>query len=185
MITDLDYLKKTIVGLKSYLHSNKLFWPNLGNTPDGKRKHSALTIGGILLAKKKIEAQLTSDRSLHEYFAHREILESIISEWRTAWTRKADLESQSRLRQWGNFIDELVANREKHAPYYIHEVRIRVILNLLSTIVTLQPGSQRELDQSDRKLMEIFKQGDFIWDKGLRDTFQQEDFWFLWGMVDR
>ncbi len=163
---DLAYLETALPELKDYLLSDVLFYPLMGNLP-------RLTIGGLLLAQKRLQA---GTLGTHLYPK----LDSIKRKWYVAWTKKSARELDSRLNLWRNYLNDYRKNSEEYATDYKHEVRLRVMLELLSAEVDKIPSEIAVLDQLLRvKLIS----GKFIWDENLQSQFSQEEFWFLYGTL--
>src|SRR3989339_1254274 len=93
---DLDYFQKGIYDLEEYLLSTELYW----NLPGLSR----LTMGGLLLAKVRLqESKLLPDQQLLFQELIRE-LETATIKWRVAWENKIFREIGSRLTLWQNYL---------------------------------------------------------------------------------
>ena len=163
---DLLYIEKSFPELKSYLLSDILYYPLTGNLP-------RLTIGGLLLAKKRLQAE-----NLGTHLSSK--LTTVKRKWYVAWTKKAARELDSRLTLWRNYLNDYRANPENYVADYKSEVRLRVMLELLSEEVGETPT---ELIVFDELLRVKLTSSDFIWDKTLQSEFDQEKFWFLYGKL--
>ncbi len=181
---DLGYIEASIEELKSYILSDKLFWSLSGYPSPTAQPFPKLTLGGLLLAlaRSRSRADSLEDTGHVEMLARK--IEIFSTKWRVAWEGKAAREYHSRLRQWGNFLNELQHDPQEHAVYYRYEVRLRVIVELLrSQIGDIQDQELDYLDKLDRRLRAQFVPGDFIWDAELRGGFPETEFWFLWGRL--
>jgi hypothetical protein len=160
---DARLIRDGLPQLKDYLLSNEIFW-NLGSDPQ-------LTLGNLLLAEKSLQAngQLAAEdaRQINDYK----------KEWRTAWEKKAEKEFNSRLRLWGQYLDELGENPGRHGAHYRSDVRNRVLLELLASEA---PGLSGHLSNFDSLLKKLTVSGDFVWDSLLESTFPKGKFWFLY-----
>ena len=78
---------------------------------------------------------------------------------------------------WRNYLNEHRHNEEL-ADYYVHEVRLRVMLGLLVAEIDNEPA---ELHVVDQLLRSKFRSGGFVWDEALMSVFSRDDFWFLYG----
>jgi hypothetical protein len=180
---DLGYLRASLDELKAYLLSKELFWPV--STPRGFRSFPMLTIGNLLLSIKKIKAssntgQLSPEQRT-EYAQLARKVDEIHHQWTAAWEAKSIWEFGSRLRQWGNYLNELINKEETHAVYYSSEVRVRVLLELLGEYAST--ADQEALAQLDEMLRAKLKFSDFIWSTELQPEFLHQDYWFLYGKI--
>lgn len=180
---DIGYLKAGVESLESYLLSIALFWPIHESSPAGEREYSRLTLGNLLLSNKRLEIrELTPDINNRFRSIYLEI-NKIRNQWRSAWERKANEEIKSRIRQWNYYLQDLRENPEKHEVYYPNEVRIRVIITLLSSEVEpLEEIYQDAIDEMDAFLKKIFIPGSFQWEQDLESGMDKETFWYLWGV---
>jgi len=170
---DKTYLEAGIPELGDYLLSKELFWPISARGFSLPR----LTIGGILLAKARLEAR---DERIESLVAQ---LDGVRSKWQVAWETKADQEVQTRLRLWSNYLADYRHSPEGHADAYPHEVRYRVMLHLLLVELPAPPPEQQALSQLDSLLRASLIGDDFIWESDLQNGFPREVYWFLYGKL--
>jgi uncharacterized protein YukE len=170
---DRAYLEAGIPELEHYLLSDELYWPITARGYDLPR----LTIGGILLAKKRLQARGERIEALQAR------LDAVRSKWRTAWETKAGREFKSRFGLWKNYLTDYRQNPEGHADAYAHEVSNRVLLQLLSIELPSAPPERESLSQLDGLLRASFAAGDFIWEPALQPGFPREANWFLFGKL--
>ena len=170
---DRAYLEAGIPELEDYLLSDELYWPVTARGYDLPR----LTISGLLLAKKRLEARGVRIE------AHRSRLDAVCSKWRAAWEKKAGRELQSRFGLWNNYLTDYRQNAEGHADAYPHEVSYRVMLQLLLMELPSPPPEREALSRLDSVLRASFSPGDFIWEPGLQPGFPREEYWFLYGKL--
>jgi len=170
---DRAYLEAGIPELEDYLLSDELYWPITARDYDLPR----LTVGGILLAKARLEARGEQIESLVTQ------LDEVRSKWTVAWETKAGRGVQARLRLWGNYLSDYRNNPEGHADAYPHEVRYRVMLHLLLDELPAPPSEQKELSQLDSLLRINLISGDFIWEAELSAGFPREVYWYLYGKL--
>ncbi|MBN1454545.1 MAG: hypothetical protein JW963_26240 [Anaerolineales bacterium] len=168
---DRAYLEAGIPELGDYLLSHELYWPIAARGYDLPR----LTIGGILLAKTRLEARAERIEAL---VAH---LNAVRSKWQVAWETKAGREVQARMRLWSNYLADYRHNPEGHADAYPHEVRSRVMLHLLLAELAAPPAEQEGLSQLDAVLRTSLSSSGFIWETDLQPGFPREVYWFLYG----
>lgn len=161
---DLLYFQTSLPELKNYLLSDLLFYPLMGNLP-------RLTVGGLLLVQKRLQAE--------NFGTHPDPkLATVKSKWSAAWTKKSTRELDARLTLWRNYLNDHRADPENYVADYKHEVRWRVIIELLLAEVDQIPAEIMALDEF---LRVKFISGEFIWDENLQSQFPQDEFWFLYG----
>ena len=170
------YLQAGIGQLQDYLLSDELFWPL------GIQGYLNLTLGGLLYYQRCAHALVVTASEQRLYQKISSELDSSRTRWRVAWQRKATWEFQSRLRQWGQALNEIRHEAEKNVPYYHSEVRTRVILSLLIPEVgELTSADQEQYESQNVLLRTMLKTGAFIWGPELEPAFPQDEFWYLWG----
>ncbi|MBN1666845.1 MAG: hypothetical protein JW862_07140 [Anaerolineales bacterium] len=180
---DLGYVQAALGQLRDYLLSEQLFGP-LSISPPSGGEYPYLTLGGLLLAMKRLEAWSTAQAHAVALQKIENELETLQTRWRVAWGRKASWEFRSRLKQWETYLNEYRQQPEKQAPYYRSEVRWRVILELLRPSASeLEPAYLEMLGGLDL-ILKSYLQGDrFTWQAGLRNAFPPQRFWFLYGQL--
>ena len=166
---DQRYFQAGIQELKEYLLSKTLFWPLAAPMP-------RLTIGGLLLAQKRLQTENLGTRLDPKLATLRE-------KWRAAWEKKAAHEFGARFNLWKNYLDDYHADPETYAENYAHEIRWRVMLDLLERELSSDPAETEALLALDKILQIKFVPGDFIWDKNLETGFSQSEYWFLYGRL--
>jgi hypothetical protein len=183
---DLGYIRAALQELETYLLTKKLFWPINASSPPGEPVYPRLTLGGLLLAQARSKARWLSpslNTELAELERHLDILQD---RWRAAWGRKAAWEFRSRLEQWKNYLNELRADPEDFAATYGYEVRLRVMLDLLTpSMDDSDPAYLDLLTGLDALLKVLLIPGEFIWEEELERGFPEETYWYLWGEPER
>lgn len=179
---DLIYLQAGIDELKDYLLADDLFWPIGVSSPAGEPPFPRLTLGGLLLTRERakgIKLSLNQETQLMKLLNK---MDSVISDWRVAWTNKAAREFQMRLNMWGNFLEEYRKDPEGNVDRYSYEVRLRVMLHLLqSEAVDLDSSELDLLAGLDMLLRATLINGDFIWDDAIISAFPKDIYWYLYG----
>jgi len=165
--------------LADYLLSEELFWQMSVREADLPR----LTIGGLLLARKRLRARLTAPAAQADLDALDAQMDTLRSKWRSAWERKAGREVHARLVLWSNYLADYRQSPENHAGAYPQEVRWRVILQLLSAEFRWFSGEEEALSSLDTVLKSYWLPGEFIWEADLSTAFPQRDYWFLYGKL--
>lgn len=181
---DIGYLSAGVESLEDYLTSNVLFWPIHAPAPAGERAYPRLTLGGVLLSQNRLAAQkLDTIQAVQVESVNRKIYRCKYK-WKAAWEKKAARELSSRIRQWRHYLQELSQNPEKQNVYYRSEVNVRVIIELLIPEFSEMDGTIRtQLLEMDAFLRANFSPGPFIWEQVFSRVFNENDFWFLWGLL--
>jgi hypothetical protein len=170
---DRAYLEAGIPELQSYLLSDELYWPVSARGHNLPR----LTIGGLLLANARLQARGEPVDALMSR------LEAVRSKWRVAWETKAGREFRSRFGLWGNYLADYRQNPEGHADSYPHEVRNRVMLELLRSELPADLPEREALSSLDTALQSSLLPADFVWESDLQPGFHRETYWFLYGTL--
>lgn len=183
---EFEYLDYALDELEDYLLSDELFWP-VTIRPSGGGSFLKLTLGNLLLSLKKLQA-LSAGRQLtpaqeSELRRIEQAVEAVRRKWQVAWETRAGREFKSRFDQWGNLLTDIKKDYERQAPYYQHEVRLRVLLELLEPHADPEDIDGYELDAMDAFLRGMLKQGEFLWDPALKPSFPQDEYWFLYGSL--
>jgi hypothetical protein len=171
--------------LKDYLLSKELFWTVVIRPVNKPRAYPKLTLGNLLLALQRLEAlylgQALRPEEESEYLRFKAEMEAIQRRWVVAWENKAAHEYRSRHQQWAEVLNEIYQNREKNAPYYPADVRLRVLLALLENHAPA--NEQPEIQPLDTTLRAVFEEGKFVWESDLKFGFPPDQYWFLYGGV--
>lgn len=175
------YLQAGLDVAEQYLLSDNLFESMSIASSIGMR-YPSLTIGNLLLYQKFAWqlAKMGSEQGIIQKLDTQ--LDAMRSRWRVAWERKTAWEFEARLRQWGNALKEIRDDPGENLAYYHHEVRSRVLLNLLHDEAgEIDPANREHLDSLDLILQAIFKPGEFIWEQEVAPAFPKDIYWYLWG----
>lgn len=176
------YLQAGIEETEKYLLSDQLFWPLRISSVLSETSYPNLTLGGLLLYQAYARPLARSTSQNIELQQIETQIDATRTRWRVAWDRKAGWEFKSRLRQWGNAINEIRVDPENNLGYYRYEVRWRVILDLLQAdIRDVEAASREHLKSLDLLLQALFAPGNFIWEPELAAEFPVDKFWYLWG----
>jgi len=181
---DLEYLKASLPSLENYLLSNEVYWPIGQAAPFGQPDYPRLTLGALLLARKRLQALSLSGNQKDRFAQITTQIDQLRSSWRVAWAQKAKKEYRARLNLWRDFLDEYRQDPEQNDDRYSYEVGRRVMLDLLVREADDIPEVEIDLINSlDRMLSEIFIPGNFIWDRGLLSSFPRDKYWYLYGSL--
>ena len=179
---DLMYLEAGLDELESYLLSDHLYW-NLGaSAPRGEPQFPSLTLGGLLLARQRLNARRLEPSDEHNFQTLVRRLELSQVKWRVAWEQKSQRSFHARLNQWNNYFADYLAQPEVYADQYPQEVRIRLMLDLLQRLAEPVNQSQLELLHSLDALLHVrLVPGEFVWEKELAEGFPKDRYWYLYG----
>ncbi len=179
----LTFVQGGVEQLESYLLSDDLFW-NLGLASPTGQSYPMLTLGELLFFVRCAGALAQSPAQEAACRQSESQLDALHTRWRTAWERKASREFQSRLRQWGERVEEIRQDPAENAPYYHTEVRLRTFLELLRPdAVEVSPAYLEHLRSLDLIVKSLLVPGEFVWHPDLAPAFPREPFWFLWGTL--
>ena len=179
---DIRYLQAGMSLLEDYLLSADLYWPVGASPPPGEPPYPRLTLGGMLLARKRAQAYSLTTNQQAEFAQLVQQMDAVRSRWRSAWGQKAAREFRSRLNLWGNFLEDYRENPSANADRYRYEVGRRVQLQLLADEAIDLPQSDLDLlNGLDRVLQAALIPGRFIWDEELASGFPRETYWYLYG----
>lgn len=178
---DVRYLKACAGVLQDYLLSPELYWP----APLSGTGMPRLTIGNILLSEAKVHAAVLAGLDPAAQAPLLDQIEGLRSHWRSTWAAKAGKEISARLTLWQNYLSDMASDRQHHQADYSYQVRLRVMLTLLSAEqIQTQLAEDERLAVMDRKLRELTRPAAFVWEAGLASGFPQERFWFLYRVVN-
>jgi hypothetical protein len=182
---DLTALRTFLSEFDQFLKSDVIFWPLSGQSLVNQQL-PALTIGGLLLVRRTLEAR--RDGLAPAQVTEAERLESqaeaLFSRWPVNIEKKALKEISSRLNVWAAALDECGEHPASCAENYPSAVNHRVYLALLFPLVAKLPEADKgrsRLSTLDIRLRNLLVPGDFIWDAALAPAFPRENFWFLYG----
>jgi len=179
---ELGYLKACIEILDAYLLSNELYWTMGASPPAGEPAFRQLTLGGLLLNEKRLQARRLLPAQEMERQECVTGLQHAIAQHRVAWERKASREYQARLKLWANFLNEYRDDPENHVDRYAYEVERRVMLQLLDPFARdVHRAEQELLGSLDRLLSAVFIPGTFIWEADVTEAFEPGAYWYLYG----
>lgn len=178
---DLGYLETAVELLQKYLLSDEIYWKMNASSPPGEPSYPSLTLGALLLSRKRIEIWPLSSSQEARKLRIQSAIDRVRMKWRTAWAIKSREEFRSRLDLWGNYLEELRKEPELNIDRYPYEVTRRVMLNLLSAEAdTIPPAQAQMLVGLDLVLDGLMVPGDFIWDKVLADGFARSEYPYLY-----
>lgn len=170
---DREFLEAGIQEMEDYLLSSQLYWP----LSTRKRGLPRLTIGGLLLANARLEADGESRANLLTRLAE------IRARRQVAWEKKTNHEVKARCRLWQEYLTDYRHNPEGYADAFPQEVRNRATLDLLLAELYTPPAEHEIVIHLDDLLREYFMPGTFVWDPGLQAGFPREVYWYLYGQL--
>ncbi len=179
--TELIIVQHMLRDLEDYLKSDVLYWHVAEPNPLGSHMPQ-LTIGALLEAFTRAAAaqdELTRNQC-EELAAARAWHERIRAAHPALYVSKAIHELRNRLDAWAaNLEDE----GRKTKAFYAQDVRVRAKIFLLEKALgTDTPFDlQKQREQLDLELYEVFVPGEFVWDARLRPVFPKDPCWWLYG----
>lgn len=177
----LAYYQAGLEELDEYLQSAEMYWVSSA-PPESGRPAPRLTLGGLLLARQRLDGQAQSPAEQARLLRLNQRLEAAQFRWRVAWGKKAGREYGARLTQWRNYLDEYRRSPDNQAAYYPMEVRWRVLLDLLGESgAEISPAEQALFDALEQIRQAVFIPGGFCWDEELAGAFPESRFAYLYG----
>jgi hypothetical protein len=181
---DLRYLKAGADELENYLLSDDIFWPVDIRPPAGQPGYPQLTLGGLLLARKRLIAYDKSPKEAEDVEKLITNMDAVRSNWRVAWERKAGRSFGVRLKMWRDFIEEYRQGPLDNADRYPYEVRLRTMLALLKTEGGGQASAEADLLAIlDKFLDTVLITDGFVWEPELQMGFPENIYWYLYGRL--
>jgi hypothetical protein len=181
---DLLILEATAAGLKDHLLGDALYW-TLGARPGTGRLLPKGTLGGLLLRLHRLEAlrHLLSAEQDNRYVRVRSDAEHELDRWAVQAEEKALREMRARLHAWGEYLEECEVSTSRCVDEYAMQAEGRTVVELLAEYAGSAAQSedmQAALAGVDRRLHELCKLGDFVWDPAMMPAFPRERFWWLY-----
>jgi len=179
---DLEILAAMAAEMDSYLKSDVLFWPmENGGMP-------RLTLGGYLMRQHRLTAlkELLSDEEKAR-------LDSAIAQFNGALVEKvvrleqrANQEVEARLRQWGEYLNELARGSGSSSAYYATAVEPRAMISALVNKLRLPPYEleshiPQQVTMYDNNLRRRWHSGDFVWPEDWQPAYSESTYWYLYG----
>lgn len=182
MESDIGFLRAALPILKDYLLSTEIYWSIGASPPPGEAAYLQLTLGGILLARSRLQARKGDQEKEEESSRLLMELEKIQLQRRVNWEHKAGREFGARLRLWRDFLEDYRSHPENHSDRYAYEVTRRVMLELLKPYSHNVSRAELELLQGlDELLRAVLVPGKFVWEAGLAPGFPESTYWYLYG----
>lgn len=174
---DLRYLRASLEVLQDYLLSPELYWP----APENGEGMPRLSLGNVLLSKTRVRGALLFGIDLGSESQTLEQIDALRSQWRSTWAAKAERELHNRISLWSNYLDDLASDRGSNKQEYSYQVRLRVMITLLSEeLLTQVSAVQAEISMLDHRLTALTHAAAFVWDREFEPGFPRDEFWFLY-----
>jgi hypothetical protein len=181
---DLRYLHAGVEQLEAYLLASGVYWPPGISAPAGETPYPQLTLGNLLLSRQRARATAQEAAQRAELERLEREMETMRSQWRSAWGKKATAEFSARLSLWRNFMEEYRQEPAREHDRYAYEVGRRVLLHLLAAEAEELPEAEVEmLAGLDAILRATLVPGAFVWDAELAPAFPAGIYWYLYGTV--
>lgn len=183
---DFRYMQAALEQLDSYLLGKDIYRPIGVVPPPGESPYPQLTLGTLLLAKERAQANAQTNSQRADSDRLVDGLEAIRSKWRSAWGRKATTEFNARLNLWADFLNDYRRHPDANEDRYAYEISRRVMLHLLlPDTLDLPEANQELLSSLDLLLKTVLIPGQFIWDEILQTAFPKDPYWYLYGYLPR
>ncbi len=180
---DIAILVAMAAEMAEYLNSDVLFW---SMQTSGMPK---LTLGGYLMRQYRLlaladslssEAQQELNTAVSQF--NRALIERVVR-----FEKKAHIELEARIRQWGEFLRDVEVEGSIGRGSYAMAVETRammaaIIEKLHKRPYQLQSRVMPRVDLLDRNLQRYWEPDEFIWSEEWREVYPQTDFWWLYGL---
>jgi hypothetical protein len=174
--TEVIIVEHMVRDLEEYLKSDVLYWHVAEPNPLGSHMPQ-LTIGALLEALVRAEAGGADRATLA---AARAQLDRIRAAHAAQFVNKARHELHSRLAAWKANLDD---ESRKSKSFYAQDARVRAKIFLLENTLGADVAAevQKQREQIDLELYEVFVPGEFVWDARLQPAFPKNPCWWLYG----
>jgi hypothetical protein len=179
--TELTIVQCMLRDLEDYLKSDALYWHVAEPNPLGSHMPQ-LTIGALLEAITRAAAaqnELTPGQH-QELEAARAQHDRIRAAHAALYVNKAVHELHSRLGAWKANLDD---EGRKSKSFYAQDTRVRAKIFLIEKALGADVPAelQKQREQIDLELYEVFVPGEFVWDARLQPAFPKDPCWWLYG----
>ena len=169
--------------MEPYINSDVLFWHMATSS-----RMPTLTLGGYLMRQHRllILRHLLDDSYQTRIDNAVEKFNSVLVEKIVRFERKAHRELEARLRQWGEYLNDVDRGNSSKKSNYATAVETRAMLTAISEPLQLAPY---KLDQRvptqiallDSHLRQVWDAGDFVWFPEWQAAYPEDDYWWLYG----
>ncbi len=179
---DITILQAMTAEMDTYLNSDVLFW-RLPNP-----QMPALTLGGYLMRQQRLLALpnlLDMSQRAEVDTAVTRFNQALVNKI-VRFEQKAHKELGARIRQWGEFLNDVERGTAVNSSNYATTVEVRVMIAALVEALSLAPY-QLELNVAskvnllDTQLRRRFAAGEFVWPAEWEPAYPTPTFWFLYG----
>lgn len=184
---DLRFYRSALTVLEKYLLSEDLYWPPPDSAPDREPPYQAMTLGSLLLSRKRLDGRNLTTVQQSELTRLDFDRDIISSRWRIAWQKKAEVEVRARINQWRNFIEDYREQPNAHADRLFTEGRSRAMVELLMLDLPSDDFLESYRDALmglDAALKMRWKSGEFGWSGEIKHSFPEQPYWYLYGTLE-
>ena len=177
---DLEILTAMAAGMSQYLLSKTMFQMLQRNMPQ-------LTLGGYLMRQHRLLA--LQDIALAEVEQNKlaqaiDLFEQALVGKGAYFEQKCQRELDSRLRQWGEYLNEVERDQSGNADFYPARVEIRAMITTLCNALPVPTSnSMTRLVALDDRLGQIWRAGQFVWPSTWQPVYPSDTFWWLYGSI--
>jgi hypothetical protein len=179
---DLDILEAMAGEMDSYLMSGVLFWPMAqGGMP-------RLTLGGYLMRQHRLMAlkDLLTDEEMTRLDAAVSEINAALVEKVVRLEQRAHQELEARLRQWGEYLNDLSRDSGSAGSYYATAVEPRAMISAQVNKLKLPPYKlesriSQQITLYDGNLRRRWDSGEFVWPDEWQPAYPKTRYWWLYG----
>jgi hypothetical protein len=179
---DLLILEAMAAEMDEYLRYDKLFWPLSDTT------FPRLTLGGYLMRQHRLSSlpELLDEQEKARLEAAEEQFNAALVEKVVAFESRAHEELRARLRQWNEYLKELMRVEQAAGDYYASAVETRAMIAALLNKLETRPYKLdrrvlNEVGAYDRVLANYWEAGDFVWPEAWTAAYPRQKYWWLFG----
>jgi len=170
--------------LKAYLLSDVLYW-QLSDSGPKAFPFPLGTVGGMLLRLRRLQAatDALSPDEFQRLEQVRQQAEDELKHWAIQAEAKAVREIKARLQTWSAFLDDAVADPQRHIVEFPTLVENREIIEILLERAGRAADGQNfrvRLDSLDQRLKSTTSKGDYVWDAATAPGFPAAKHWWLY-----
>ncbi len=182
LVQDLAILQEMAGQMADYIKSETLFWPmQYSNMPQ-------LTLGGYWLREHRLTAleSLLTDVQKIQLDAAKKTFETAVSDWTVRTEQRAHAELETRIRQWGEYLRDIAANKTAEIANYSVQVEVRAIIaalvdQLQNPPYKLESSLVESILQQDKALRARWDNGPFVWPEAWQPAYPLSEYWWLYG----
>lgn len=177
---DWNVLREASETLERFVLSPDLYWSLTRG--GGQHGMAQLSLGTIDLSIARLTAVRWPEPQQADLDSLVSSVEAVRSQWKVAWSNKAQREYAARLRLWQDALAETLSSKRGRSSGYAFEARWRAMLDLLEQRSGVQPApvEKEALAMMDSRLRAVTRPGPFVWEPEVSAGFPVDPYWYLY-----